>query len=901
MLRKRLILTFLFSLQVILSLNNAVLAKEFVSLETRDTHSRITLQIDDGVKHRVKNTKNGLEIKILGLTLFDIGAPLGAQKQWAKRFNNLKDNRVKNIRLSELNHDVIIKADWNFPEGDDQYAFPKMDIFDYRKNNPNEYAIDFWYKDGLTVSEYRKNRKTKNQKKESLLSKNKRKKRQERKIASVKKKEVALRLNSHCDSPLSELNTIFVPFKTVHSKIDLTSWINVITADVNYRYKIPNGKSRLDQYIRLIHNLYDQSKFGLVLKSINFLNDEFPENKYNKEMKFLTANVFIRMGYEIKAEEMFNEIISLHEKDKPSYYSSLYLAVKSYNKGEHAKSFDLFNWLIRKYPKNEKKWLFHLGLAESYYYMGNTERAMKEYLWIIKNTNEEKIKEKIALKLGDIYLSKRQYELAIATYHKSKIYTDNNKTEEVYLNKGESFYWIGDYDKSRKIFEEFKLKYPSHAEGWRASFRLGEIYGRRDDKTSLKKSKKWFYNTINKHPDSVGATMARLMLASCNSNSGFNSFSLRKLYNEDVQRKKNSKSIDKVSFEKFTDLHYAKGLVSLNENSDALEFVSKKISNKTYRNKLLNNTFNIVFRKNIIDKIENKDGFGAIYFYEKYHKYLSDNFGYVDKEYLIKLSSMALELNLVNYSEKITEHYSKIKFDNSLNRSIAGDNYDLEKITLKSLEGLNLAKQLWFKHGMKKESKIQELLKNISNEYVLSYEKEALLSIIYSKKENKILALRHAINAKNLIGKSDINLLNNINYWIYLISSKMSQYSYARDSLSSVINHYSLEVNMNNLIIMGLPKLPDILSLKVEIGALYEKAKKENEAINIYTEVIESEDFDKNKNLKNRVYFRLAKLLKNTEEKENIKKADKLINKINTQGNKSFWRELAAEELAQTN
>src|SRR5688572_14121563 len=57
-----------------------------VDLKTFESHSRITVRVDSGVKVTIKNDPQGFTLHFPDLSMVDLGAPFGEEKSWSKGF-----------------------------------------------------------------------------------------------------------------------------------------------------------------------------------------------------------------------------------------------------------------------------------------------------------------------------------------------------------------------------------------------------------------------------------------------------------------------------------------------------------------------------------------------------------------------------------------------------------------------------------------------------------------------------------------------------------------------------------------------------------------------------------------------------------------------------------------------
>ncbi len=127
-------------------------AERVLDLQTFKSHSRVVLHLDQGVQSTWKDDATGFEITLKGIGLEDLGAPMGAEKQWLKQFESLSDDRVQSIQIKNAGKpggedQVVISGKWKFAPGDKAPAERKMEHFQFRSEKPPTQNFDFWLKE----------------------------------------------------------------------------------------------------------------------------------------------------------------------------------------------------------------------------------------------------------------------------------------------------------------------------------------------------------------------------------------------------------------------------------------------------------------------------------------------------------------------------------------------------------------------------------------------------------------------------------------------------------------------------------------------------------------------------------------------------------------------------------
>ena len=180
-----------------------------IELKTFKTHSRLLVRIDQGVTTKWRQSKEGFLLVLEGVGFVDLGASFGAEEEWASRYQGLKDERMKDLFVSEAPEGVMISGRWIFPKGEAELASPKMERFDYRRQEPPAYIVDFWVKEGVTKKVAAKKKKVK--RKLAAAKKVKRKtvphsKAPEENLRIIRELEEVVEF---CKMPLSEKTDVF--------------------------------------------------------------------------------------------------------------------------------------------------------------------------------------------------------------------------------------------------------------------------------------------------------------------------------------------------------------------------------------------------------------------------------------------------------------------------------------------------------------------------------------------------------------------------------------------------------------------------------------------------------------------------------------------------------------------
>ena len=444
----------------------AAFGADSVKIQTFKTHSRILFSLDPSVDAKLKPSAKGFEIVFKGIGLSDLGAPLGEETAWENQFAQTGDPRVLTLKFLEVADGVKVSGVWKFPEGREALVNPQMETFDFRQSNPSSaYVVDFWVKKGsMTLSEWKIHEKEHARLEAVRKIEEDKRLRAERRLASEKRKADIEDTTRFCREPLSEKNDIFLQFYPVHQAVEFKRYLPTTTPDANLPYFEPTGQDQESQYVRLALKLYKDGKFALVLKTLDFFEQEHAKSTYRIEMKFLRANAMIRLGLQREAEEYLAKL-RVEAKDNPvALHSAMYLAYQQIQANNWLAASETFMWLSSHFPTYSDNWIFHLGTAEALYILKQTDRALKEYQWVVERAPDDATKAEGALRQADLFMERFEYDQALASYYQASHYfpAQAKHFAPLDINRAEALYGLGQWDRAEEAFMAFLKEYPGN-------------------------------------------------------------------------------------------------------------------------------------------------------------------------------------------------------------------------------------------------------------------------------------------------------------------------------------------------------------------------------------------------------------------------------------------------------
>ena len=883
-----------------------------VKLQSFGSHSRLIIPVDAQSKVNYRQTADGFELEFPGLSLIDFGAPIGNEAAWAEQLGRTRqDARLKDLKLREVGDSVHVTAKWVFSGGENAPANPMMEKFEYRESNPPRYVLDFWVKPGPTLKQAKVVQKIKAKEADLERRKQDARARENRRIANdalrLQREDVSL----FCRQPLSAENDVFLPFTAAHEALDLSRWISTQVPDADYNYLTPVGDEKDAQYFRLALSLYRSGKYALTIKTLDFLDAEFPASQTSIDAKFLRANALWKIEQEDASIALLSELAVTAKSSPVALQSVLFLAARNTQKKQHLAALENFLWLVERYPQHRLAWLFHLGAAENLYLLKQTDRAAKEYEWVTTHARADHDRAEAAFRLGDVYLMRGQYESAVTAYYQAlqKFPDQKGNFPLVHLNRAESLYWLGQYSAAKETYAVFLKLFPGHPAGWRATFRTAEILMRSKNESERNQGREALVDTINRYPLSAGATLARSRLAPCGDHGGLDLISATRFFEEESSNlaTRADGEIIMDSWPDFRALAYVRTLMVLGHVDIGIDVGIKELQKnpRGSARDMIGITLRALFRKSLLEKLAGGHKFEALKFYTDHAASIPrarDAIPVEDLDYLLKLSQAASDLDLGSVGVQLADDY-RIQvqgIDADANRHPATENgvqknvdslAKEERARWKTEEAFTDAKALWVKSGMEKEAYIRSQLMQVNEENPHSGEKEILLAMMEEREGNAAAAMKRAVQAQML--HPALNRSPRLKSWIASLQERSGQLQAAAETYRSLIaglkktDQRPADVVGDPMADLGLSVSPTASELVFKTGELLGRLGKWEDAAAVYSQAVDHSIGG------NQALYELARALRRTGEITDQARADRAMEKLSKSSTDDFWKKLA--------
>lgn len=591
----------------LLIFTNVSLSWAGTSFESFQTHSHLTLDISPSVEYSVqRNEVNG---KVLGLKILFKGLEKQTLEKLILAQKSTKDPRTEKFSIKKSENNGLILS----------IAFKKdasrsgVEFFDYRSKAGDQFVLDYW------VTKAAKSEKRKNQ---TVASKTKWKKRG---IKRSNKFTGSNQTQPFCPNKINVKKDGFVMWNVYHKPFDYESYFGLTLADSKYQYplvKIKDNENWGDRskeiaHYRLAHKLYNEAKYALVLRTIKFFEQSYPNSDLIAELDFLRANTFIRLArflrtnvYLEQAYQILRSLFIQSPKSERSQQAVAFLIQEYMRKKHYSRALEYSVLAAENADKNHKNhWYFRLANAESLYALSEYDRAERVYQAIIDQSRRDKefraVGAEAAFRIGEVFSVRKFWERAALSYKTAfDEYSEfKDKFPSAWFNLAEAHFRKNLYQDSQKIYQNYVNQFPNDVYVWAGMLRITEIdqinLGDRKDQEELFKK---YENIVNENPYTPGAALAELRLSECTDKKQKAFF--KKFFSDRKLEKLKSELVDFKDAELWFDLAEARFYNKIGNYSLAISRIEK------YRHQIpkmnLGESFQNVFSDSVKKLIEGK-------------------------------------------------------------------------------------------------------------------------------------------------------------------------------------------------------------------------------------------------------------------------------------------------------
>ena len=876
-----------------------------VELASQASFSRLKIALDESFRPRIESGAKGFKIIIPAATLMDLGVPFGAEGQFNDFLKGLSDERLVQLKVQEKEDSLILEGNYRFPTGSKALARPAMEHFDFRRDDQGKFIVDFFYRKGPTRSDVEREARIREAARLQAERESIRRREAEKKESKRKRIEDGRNALLFCERPFNRESTVFLRFRAEHPNLDLSGYFPEKIPDHRYEYPEPKGAGEEFDMIRLALKLSRENQHALSIKTVEFLEKQYPKSRYRNEMAFLKANAYFRLGFEDQGRELIRDIAKRARGTEVGLQASGFMAAQSFQKKEWLSALESFLALKKEMPKHSLGWLFRYGIAECLYQIRQSDQAIEEYQWLAQHAPKAEIRAEAAFKAADAHFDRGQFAQA-ATRYESAIRSHEKELSHfplVLLNLGESYFQLEEFQRSLGAYKRFIEIARNQPSAWKASLRIAEITAMNETVNS--KAEAALIGTINQYPLSPGALVARLRLLPCGSHGGFDlPAAERFIASPEVRNFSGDGAVYEGPFRDLVGLTEVRMLISFHEDQKAVEKALEHLrANPGIDTRKMIEHAMIGGIKNLIEKkISDRDPFGAIALYEKYGDFLPlPAHDPLADELKMKIAGFAAERNLTTLARKIIEPY-RLMNEAGQREVIAA----IEKrLTLEGAEDQESrsvieAKTIWNSPEFKVEDAkaVEDLngrLAFVRDGSKFALERDLILGLLHWKKKDPakagILAGK-VVDASSGLGKVDrCRILG----WAGDVALEAQDLEFAEKAYRSgkKLREEIGKEESGKLSIRHLGALPSLAYFVLQWGDTLEKQEKWKEAVALYSEASE------NKIGGNRVLYAHARALLKDGGKDSRIAASRSLEKIQQSQEDDVWKKLAKDTLSE--
>lgn len=620
------------------------------------------------------------------------------------------------------------------------------------------------------------------------------------------------------------------------------------------------------------------------------------------EVHFLRANAMLKMGLEEAGISGLKQIVATSRKSPAALQSSLFLVQRKVKAGDSLGALEDFIGLTLSHPEHQLNWVFHMGVAESLASLRQTVKAAQEYRWVMENAPDRQSQAEGAARIGDLFMERRQYDQALASYFLAiqEYPKELGRFPNFWINRAESLYWLGQYDRASAAYTDFLDQFGSHHSAWRATYRLSEIEGRAGHE---KKAQQLLIDTINRYPYSPGAQLARARSMACEPSQRPSEGAIRAFFESEFAKFDGAGQVRLERFADYRGIAYVRALLASGSEDSAIEVALAELDGRTESKakEAVAHMLEHLFRRSLLKKLgsspTDQTRLAALSFFHEFGSQVPHFPGNVDADYLLKLSQAAIDLGMTSWGQEIGKlHHSRAGSDRVVASSPEGS---IDRRLLESEKAFTDARGIWVENGpavLKDQAlhgRLRELLLKVVEESPFSYERELVGALMESASERPALALTHLLKAQALAPASEKNSPRILALMARLQAESGNSNASAGTYAQLLAQKPETAVDSDRLAALRLPTVPAPQTLTLLYVEQLTNLGRWGEIARVLSAQEEAGT------LNSPLRYEFARALSRTGVAKDKSKSTKLLQGLAEGAPEEFWKNLAREALNQ--
>lgn len=286
-------------------------------------------------------------------------------------------------------------------------------------------------------------------------------------------------------------------------------------------YEITPKDSEENKQARLLLTLYNNKRYNVFLKTVEWFNEKFPNSEYDEIIRFMRADAHFALWLDKRNVSEFDLSMLRYRQALEKYPQSplvertlMLMGYATLDRGDYLGTLRMFQSHLRTRPQSKNRDLARLGVAEAYLKLSRFEEAVNQYREIEKDGFTEEAKVQATFMAGDVYFVRKDYEKAVEEYRNAinRLPVKANDFPNAFYNQAAAQFELKKYRDSLDLFKEFIKKFPNHPYAGYAMTRIGELL----DILGADKSRVVgaYLETFFRYGDSPSAVVSRLRLLS---------------------------------------------------------------------------------------------------------------------------------------------------------------------------------------------------------------------------------------------------------------------------------------------------------------------------------------------------------------------------------------------------
>ncbi len=262
---------------------------------------------------------------------------------------------------------------------------------------------------------------------------------------------------------------------------------------------IPDDGSDENKQSRLMIKLYQNKRYNVFIKAIEWFNKKFPNSKYDEMLRFVWADAHFSLWIQNRDVKDFDSAMTRYRQAIEKYPKSvlmertqLLMGFASLDRGDYLGTLRLFQKHIQDLPKSVNRDLARLAIADALLKLSQYSDAEKLYGDIANESDPNQIISKkhqiaAAYMVGDVIYKQGEttnandqddlLKKAIELYKSAlnKYPKESGDYPNAFYNQAAAYFKLRQPKEAIRVYLDFLKKFPNHEYAGYAMTRVGEL------------------------------------------------------------------------------------------------------------------------------------------------------------------------------------------------------------------------------------------------------------------------------------------------------------------------------------------------------------------------------------------------------------------------------------------